>query len=150
MTTRSQNPRAQRYSTKQGQAIAAYLATTRSDHVTVEAIEAHFREDGSPIGRSTIYRQLERMVEAGSARRFETGAKQSACYQYVSAGQQADCQRHFHLKCERCGRLIHQDCVELAGIAEHLKTQHGFTIDPLRTVFYGICAECARKEEAGA
>ena len=49
------------------------------------------------------------------------------------------------MKCEKCGKLLHMDCSEITELNEHLKAEHGFTIDPLRTVFYGICAECADK-----
>jgi Fur family ferric uptake transcriptional regulator len=138
----------QHYTTKQGKAIEAYLAQTGGAHVTVDDVAAHFAKTGAPIGRSTIYRQLEKLVEAGSVRRFEAGAGQSACYQFSPGDASDPCDSHFHLKCELCGKLIHQDCSELAVIQKHIKDEHGFNIDPLRTVFYGICADCASKAEA--
>ena len=48
----------------------------------------------------------------------------------------------FHCKCEKCGRLIHLKCEELSGIAGHLYSEHHFSLDPKRTVFYGICEKC--------
>ena len=46
-------------------------------------------------------------------------------------------------KCEKCGKLTHMHCEELEGIGEHLYEHHGFVLNPLRTVFYGVCEDCA-------
>ena len=45
-------------------------------------------------------------------------------------------------KCERCGALIHLECDELCQIQRHLFAEHGFVLNPLRTVFWGLCAAC--------
>ena len=50
------------------------------------------------------------------------------------------------MKCELCGRLIHLECDELEELGGHLKAEHGFVINPLRTVFYGLCTDCADKK----
>ena len=36
---------------------------------------------------------------------------------------------------------------ELEELGGHLKTEHGFIINPLRTVFYGLCTDCANKKD---
>ncbi len=40
-------------------------------------------------------------------------------------------------------------CDELNGIKEHLEEHHGFRLNSMRTVFYGICEDCEKsvKEE---
>ena len=55
------------------------------------------------------------------------------------------CHDHFHMKCLKCGRLFHLECDHLKDIAAHISKMHDFTIDSSRTVFYGICGECAKK-----
>ena len=35
---------------------------------------------------------------------------------------------------------------ELEELGGHLKAEHGFVINPLRTVFYGLCTDCADKK----
>ena len=40
--------------------------------------------------------------------------------------------------------FIHDELEELGG---HLKTEHGFVINPLRTVFYGVCTDCISKKQ---
>ena len=43
---------------------------------------------------------------------------------------------------EKCGKLIHLHCGEMELIEEHLLSRHGFSWNPMRTVFYGICGDC--------
>ena len=47
-----------RYKTQQRAEIDAYLESVPGKHMTAADICAHFREQGRPIGTSTIYRQL--------------------------------------------------------------------------------------------
>ena len=60
-------------------------------------------------------------------------------------GKTTVCHDHFHMKCLKCGRLFHLECDHLKDIAAHISKMHDFTIDSSRTVFYGICGECAKK-----
>ena len=48
----------------------------------------------------------------------------------------------YHCKCEKCGKLIHLHCDELDGLQSHIRGEHGFEINSMRTVFYGLCDAC--------
>jgi Fur family ferric uptake transcriptional regulator len=120
--------------------ILDYLASLGGSHVTAAGIAGHFEAAESPIGKTTVYRHLERLVELGKVRRYVLEDGESACYQYVSDGSR--CGEHFHLKCEACGKLFHLDCDVLETVAAHVKKEHHFTINPLKTVFYGTCGRC--------
>ena len=37
---------------------------------------------------------------------------------------------------------IHVHCDMIKDIEHHMSQEHGFKIDPFRTVFYGTCQEC--------
>jgi Fur family ferric uptake transcriptional regulator len=56
------------------------------------------------------------------------------------------CATHFHLKCARCGALIHLECEEMTRLIEHIYREHGFRTDLTHSAFYGTCAECSQKE----
>ena len=43
------------------------------------------------------------------------------------------------------GNAKNLECDHLKDIAAHISKMHDFTIDSSRTVFYGICGECAKK-----
>jgi Fur family ferric uptake transcriptional regulator len=100
---------------------------------------------GSPIGTATVYRQLERMVDEGLVQKYTIDANTPACFEYVGADSHAG-EACFHCKCEKCGRLIHLHCEELQGLSEHIREHHGFRINPMRTVFYGLCDACREAE----
>ncbi|MDR0451240.1 MAG: transcriptional repressor [Treponema sp.] len=129
------------YNTRQGKLIMDYLASLGDAHVTVNDIADHFRHEiRETIGLATIYRHLEKLVKAGTLCKYNPGEGESACYQYIGANRtEGD---RFHLKCERCGKLIHLQCGFLDEILGHLRDEHRFRINPLKTVFYGSCEDC--------
>ena len=132
-----------KYRTKQREIMMRYLEGKPGVHVTAGDVCEYFKEQGAPIGQSTVYRQMEKLVDEGLLNKYILDANSPACFEYVSRdshGTEGVC---FHCKCEKCGKLIHLHCDELKEIARHLKGDHGFVLDPLRTVFYGMCEECA-------
>jgi Fur family ferric uptake transcriptional regulator len=84
------------------------------------------------------------MVKQGIVAKYTIEGTSSACFEYV--GESDDCEplNCYHCKCEKCGRLIHVQCEEVAHLGQHMLEEHGFEVDTLRTVFYGICGECRK------
>ena len=131
------------YHTKQKARILSYFEAHPHDHFTAAQLVQAMQADGTPIGAATVYRQLERLEQSGLLRRYTLDDRGSACWQYGGAEAKAGtCHAHFHLKCTRCGALIHLDCAHLAEITQHVQKDHGFTIAAERTTFYGICSRC--------
>ena len=138
-----------RYKTKQREELLGYLKTLRGTHVTAGELSDHFRTCENPIGKATVYRTLEQFVEEGIVYKYIIDAGNSACYEYVPEEEHDHAGMCFHCKCEKCGKLIHMHCDELKEIQRHLMTDHQFRLDPLRTVFYGLCEECKDEQQAG-
>lgn len=134
------------YKTKQRDTILRYMTEHRDAHVTVNTISDYLSAQGTPVGTATIYRHLEKLVEQGIVRKYMIDAGTGACFQFAAPDQA--CQEHFHLKCERCGKLIHLKCEFIQNLEAHIYADHGFAIDPLRTVFYGVCRECRQNDAA--
>ncbi|MBP5254703.1 MAG: zinc ABC transporter substrate-binding protein [Lachnospiraceae bacterium] len=132
------------YNTRQKEEIIEYLRTVPGQHFTVADVCADFRARGRHIGQTTVYRQLERMVDEGTVSKYMLDGNSAACFEYVGAEADAEPENRFHAKCEKCGRLIHLHCEELAGLRTHLGQAHGFLLNPMRTVFYGICENCRK------
>ncbi len=131
-----------RYKTKQKDRLLAYLKETAGHHVTAADVCEHFKSEGGSIGQSTVYRQLESLVDQGLVNKYIFDAGTPACFEYVGSENHVSEETCFHCKCEKCGKLIHLNCEELMSIESHLASRHGFKIDPLRTVLYGLCDEC--------
>ncbi len=128
------------YKTKQRIAVEKLLSKN-AGHMTVDSIVKELEKSGDKVGRTTVYRALERLVEDGKARKYISSGD-SSCYQFVNNDC---CNEHFHLKCEKCGKLIHIECSQLDELSAHISQHHGFTVNSLKTVLYGICRECAGK-----
>ena len=136
-----------KYTTKQRRELLDYLETVPGVHFTVSDVSEYLKEQGTPIGTTTIYRQLERMVDEGIVNKYIIDGNSPACFEYMPEHGHAGSEVCFHCKCEKCGVLIHLHCEELAAIQAHLYGHHHFTLNPMRTVFYGLCERCAQSPE---
>ena len=132
------------YKTKQQDLVLKFLKSTNGAHFTAEDVRNYFSSSENSLGVATIYRHLEKFIEDGSVVKYFIDDKSAACFQYVGT----ECEKgenqaqHFHIKCEKCGRLIHLDCEELEHLQNHLQNEHGIRLNPFKTVFYGVCADC--------
>lgn len=132
------------YHTKQHQAVLRCLEQRPGEALTAAELAEELRGAGSPVGLATIYRQLEKLEQAGRIHKVST--EEGAFYQYCPHPSQTHgC---FLLRCEGCGRIVHLDCSHLWELYDHLEAEHHFRIDPRRTVLTGRCAVCAGKEAA--
>ncbi len=138
------------YKTKQKDILLSYLESRPNDHITAGEVLEHFRARRENIGQSTIYRRLESLVDEGIVNKYVLDANSPACFEYVKPGEHVEGEVCFHCKCVKCGKLIHLRCDELSALGDHLFSRHHFCLDPLRTVFYGVCESCqqeSRKDE---
>ena len=131
------------YKTKQSSQLLTYLKEHPGQHMTAGEIRRVFSDT---ISTATVYRQLEKLVQEGLLKKYIIDENSPACYEYVDPHDHHG-ETCYHCKCERCGKLIHLECHEIKELGEHLAQEHGFKVDPLRTVLYGLCSEC-QKEQA--
>ena len=132
------------YRTKTGEAIRRLMEKTGGEHLTADEVRGLLAKEGISAGLSTVYRQLDRLVEEGAVWRI-SGDRVGSCY----AGKTEGDPSHYHLVCRVCGNLSHVDCEKLAEVFSHVMGEHGFAIDPCRTVLYGVCRACARAMKKG-
>ena len=117
------------YSTKQHQAVLRCLEARGETACTAAELAEDLRREGCPVGLATIYRQLEKLEAAGAVHKVNT--EEGALYQYCGRQSQGhrDC---FLLKCERCGRIRHVDCMWWSAFFEQKNSGgHGFPWPPL-------------------
>ncbi|MGN0350629.1 MAG: Fur family transcriptional regulator [Roseburia sp.] len=133
-----------KYNTKQREKLLNYMRAVPGKHITVAEVCEYFTEQGEAIGKTTVYRHLEKMVSAGIVKKYILDANSPACFEYIGEEQSACEMSCFHCKCTVCGKLIHLHCDELRNTGEHILNHHGFEIDARRTVFYGVCESCRK------
>ncbi|MBQ9156453.1 MAG: transcriptional repressor [Eubacterium sp.] len=134
-----------KYRTKHRDDLLSFLRTIPGQHVTASDVQAYFKNNGKNIGTATIYRQLDRMVDEGLVTKFTIDSTSPACYQYLEPETHCQDDICYHCKCEECGRVIHLHCHEIPEFHKHILEHHGFEVNSMRTVYYGICSDCAKK-----
>jgi Fur family ferric uptake transcriptional regulator len=128
------------YSTKQSGAILRFLVSHMDSPITAAQIFEHFGQEPVPIGRTTVYRQLEKLVQNGKVRKYTFDGISGACYQFVARNESG--REHYHLKCEHCGHIVNLKCSEMDEALGHIWESHEFQINDTKTVFYGKCKAC--------
>ena len=128
------------YNTKQKQLILDMLLKCKENQLSCEEIEEKLKNNGTPVGKSTIYRYLISLQNEGKVRKFTSENGKSATFSYIE--DKAECSKHLHLRCLSCGEFVHLSCSLMDEISTHLVNDHKFSIDNSKTVLYGLCEKC--------
>ncbi|MDE5978301.1 MAG: transcriptional repressor [Turicibacter sp.] len=129
----------QSYKTRQRRLILNYLANNRNRYLTAEEIRSYFCTEGTHVGKSTVYRYLNLLLEKGLIRKY-LRSNRVTCYQYI--GEEGTKAPLCHLKCERCGKSEEISCQEIQEVSTVLENQWTFKLNLQQTIFYGQCREC--------
>lgn len=126
------------YKTKQRERILQSLKDNPDKHMSVDDIIGALNSRGETVGKTTVYRYVDKLCTEGLVRKYVLPEGEGACYQLCDI----KCKEHFHLKCVECGVLIHTECAFLSEVASHVMKEHEFAIDSGLTVLYGMCGSC--------
>jgi Fur family ferric uptake transcriptional regulator len=99
------------------------------------------RRDSRRVSRSTIYRSLALLEEAGLLRKVaRQDGREIFEHDYGYSP-------HDHLICSRCGKLIEFYHVGIGEILDQVAREHGFRMEGHRMEVHGLCNECSRPPE---
>jgi len=133
--------------TKPRQAILDVLGKTK-EHLSAEDIYLSTHKFYSNIGLTTVYRNLELLVDMGLVVKFEFGhgkAKYELADPYSKKGH------HHHLVCKNCSRIIdYSDFMKdemqfLKSTEKGLSKNYDFQIVDHLIQFHGYCHKCRKK-----
>lgn len=127
-----------KYNTKQRQLIWEYLLNQKDQHVTADDVNEYLKKEGTPVGKSTVYRFLDLLEKQNKIRKYAGIDQDYACYQVISQDEEM----HHHLVCVGCGGLTHLECDALIMLKSHMREKHNFIMDTTKTIFYGHCSKC--------
>jgi Fur family ferric uptake transcriptional regulator len=105
-------------------------------HLSADDLFDLVRREAPGIGRATVYRTLQWMVEAGLARKVDFGEGRSR-YEPTYGHP-----RHFHLICTTCHRSSEFLSSDIETLVEEISAARSFV--PTQTIvqIHGTCGEC--------
>jgi Fur family peroxide stress response transcriptional regulator len=110
----------------------------RHDHPTADQIYEAVRGRLPGLSRTTVYRVLETLVDAGLARKVHH-PRGVARFDPITG-------RHHHLSCESCGWLVDLDDSLVPPLRLPAATGAGFRIRDYSVSFTGLCPDCSKKK----
>ena len=105
-------------------------------HVTAEALFAAVRATYPRVGRATVYRALQHMVEEGVARKVDFGEGRQ---RYEAAHGHP---RHSHLICRACHRTSEFLSSDVESLLEEVAAARGFDTSQTIVQVHGLCQDC--------
>jgi len=93
------------------------------------------------VGRATVFRSLEVLVDLGLVERLDLPSGEHA---YVAC----EPTHHHHVVCSSCGRSTEVGDLGLGEMSEAIERATGFRIDTHRLELFGLCPAC--RDRGGA
>ena len=108
------------------------------DHPSAEQIYTEVRAISPRISRGTVYRNLKLLNETGSIRHMEMPDADRFDWRN---------DRHYHLRCTGCGRVIDVSIDYQEGLDQDLAEKTGYLMVFHHTTFEGLCPACRESRE---
>ena len=96
------------------------------------------KKAGLRVSRPTVYRTLNKLVDAGMLRRLEFGPRTFFEHDYGYP-------QHDHLYCQICDKLIEFSSDELQTLRDAVGREHDFRVTGHRLIITGVCHDCSSK-----
>lgn len=108
------------------------------NHPTADEVYDEVSKEHPSISRGTVYRNLNRLDETGQIHKLN-----------VPGGPEHFdhcCHGHYHVKCEKCGKVFDVDMPFIPDLDKNIRNKHGFDFTGCDIIFRGICPDCKKKE----
>lgn len=126
-----------KYATDQREMLLSFLREHPDQQFSIEEISNQLCI-GKEISISTIYRNINILVEEEAVRRFAKEGSRKFLYQFIGVG---NCSEHLHLTCNLCGQIYHVNDESMKMILISA-LQSDFIIDKKKSMLYGVCRKC--------
>ena len=121
--------------THQREAIAMSLFESENQ-LSVDDLADMLRDRSEHVGKATIYRTLNLLVEADLARELDFGEG------FKRYEQQAGEARYDHLICTGCGKVERFTRTVLDDLQVEIAAEMGFAVQSRQLKIYGLCVDC--------
>ncbi|NWL89136.1 MULTISPECIES: peroxide-responsive transcriptional repressor PerR [unclassified Paenibacillus] len=121
--------------TPQRHAILSYLMDTMG-HPTADEIYRALEPRFPNMSVATVYNNLKMFIEAGLVRELTYGDSSSRF--------DADVSNHYHIICEKCGKIEDFTYPSLDEVERKAEEVTGFEVHGHRLELHGVCKDCRR------
>jgi Fur family peroxide stress response transcriptional regulator len=109
------------------------------DHPSADRVHAALRSRRLRVSRATVFRTLESLARKGVLRK--------ASHAGGSVRYDGRPERHHHLVCVRCDRIVDFVDVDLDAVSFPDTRRLGFQVLDLQVELRGICRHCRKQED---
>jgi Fur family ferric uptake transcriptional regulator len=106
-------------------------------HFDADELVADLRAAGRQVSRSTVYRTLRLLVEAGLLRELRLTNRTAYEHDYGYPS-------HDHLHCTECNKVVEFNNDEIRRLRDAISHEHGFRPSGHRFIITGVCPACSR------
>ncbi len=110
-------------------------------HVTANEIYEFVKGFCPTIGKGTVYRNLDILVEEGNLRKVKVSDEPNRF--------DLTLKNHYHVRCVNCGEISDVDMDEILGLLEKIHDTHGTDFLGYDILFKDICPKCQKKIKDG-
>ncbi|MDD6301838.1 MAG: transcriptional repressor [Bacillales bacterium] len=103
-------------------------------HITADEVYEQIVLEYPSIGKGTVYRNLNILVEEGKIKKIE-----------IPDGPDRfdfTLRDHYHVKCTKCKKIYDVNMEEIPNLLTLVKNDIGFKFSSYDVLFKGICLEC--------
>ena len=118
--------------------VAVLGAVYGHPHADTDSIIGAVRNDLPEVSHQAVYDSLHTLTAAGLVRRIQP-------HGHVARYESRVGDNHHHVVCRSCGVIADVDCAVGHAPCLTASEDHGFVIDEAEVVYWGLCAECARR-----
>lgn len=106
-------------------------------HFDADELVADLRSAGRSVSRSTVYRTLRLLVDAGLLRELRLTNRTAYEHDYGYPS-------HDHLHCVECNKVVEFRNDAIRQARDAISREHGFRPSGHRFIIEGVCSDCTR------
>ena len=128
-------PTPQRF-TRQMRDMVNYIFS-KHNHFDADQLIEELKQEGFRVSRATVYRTLNKLVDAGLLRKLDIGPRKYFEHDYGYP-------QHEHLFCQSCHKMIEFQYPSMSEVVDSICRQHNFQMQGHSFIIHGICGYCNR------
>ena len=118
--------------------VAVLTAVYAHPHADTDSIIGAVRNELPEVSHQAVYDSLHTLTASGLVRRIQPLGSVARYESRVG-------DNHHHAVCRSCGAIADVDCAVGHAPCLTASEDHGFVVDEAEVIYWGLCAECARR-----